>query len=72
MFYLDIPIDQWLIKYPALQDEEPLCDCKEPDIIPFRTRKSVGLVCKDCNSGTWIRAKVEDNFKLLNLFYSAL
>lgn len=67
MFYLNIPIDNWLIKYPALRDEEPLCDCREPDIVPFRTNKSVGIACKSCNSGTWIRATFADNLKLRNL-----
>ena len=67
MFYLDIPIDNWLIKYPALRDEEPLCDCRGPSIVPFRTSKSVGIVCKSCNSGTWVRATATDNLELLRL-----
>lgn len=67
MFYLDIPVESWLQKYPALRDEEPLCNCEEHNIVPFRTSKSIGIVCRSCNSGTWIRVTDTDNLKLLRL-----
>lgn len=69
MFYLDTPLDVWLRRYPALKDDQPLCDCEAPGVVPFRTRKSVGIVCRVCNSGTWIRASDQDNLELYNLLY---
>jgi hypothetical protein len=69
MFYLDTPVRDWLEKHPALKCEYPLCDCNTPNIVPFKTKKSVGIVCRGCNSGSWIRANKEDNQKLLDLLY---
>ena len=69
LFYLDISIEHWLIKHPALEYNGKFCDCETSNIVPFKTKKSVGIVCRICNSGSWIRSTKEDNQKLLDLFY---
>ena len=67
MFYLDTPVENWLNRYPALKNDEPLCDCSNPNVVSFRSKKSVGIVCRECNSATWIRSSFSGNQELLSL-----
>lgn len=54
MIYPSIPLDRWLEKYPHLVDDNPLCECEEPNIVPVAWRESRGIVCMKCNSGAWL------------------
>jgi hypothetical protein len=73
MFYLaDVPLEKWLKKYPELRDEEPLCDCTNPNVVPFRMKGCVGITCRKCNTGSWIPATAEENLRRLRLFFGAL
>ena len=71
MLYVDIEPQYWVKKYPALHSDTALCECISPVIKPFVTDKSVGLVCTECNTGTWIRKNKEENQKLLDLLMIA-
>jgi len=70
MIYPGIPLNRWLNKYPALHDNETLCECQSPNPVAVKTNKSVGVVCKECNTATWIRTTWAGNQKALELIYN--
>ena len=71
MFFLDTSLKNWYAKHPELpRDDDSFCDCDDPQLVPFKIKGSDGVVCKKCNTGTWIK-NPENSLRLINLLCEA-
>jgi hypothetical protein len=59
MIYPDIPIDKWMSKFKISSLK---CKCNSPK--PFLTKEIVGIVCKNCGSGSWVKRDLKKALQL--------
>lgn len=64
MIYPDAPLLKWMQKYKLTT-----LDCKCNDPKPFITNKIVGIECKVCRSGSWIKKDINESLKLYRLWH---
>ena len=68
MIYLETTAREIVDKYPSLEEGLPVCNCAMPSLRVFKTPRSVGIQCTECNSGTWTR--YVDSKAMVDLLYN--